>query len=101
MDADLVVLSACDTGLGRAFAGEGLLGLTRAFQFAGARVVAASLWKAPDEATAALMDAFYGEVRRGRAVDEAMAFAQRRLLDRPETAHPFFWASFVLDGDAR
>jgi len=101
VDADLVVLSACDTGLGRAFSGEGLLGLTRAFQFAGARVVAASLWTAPDEATAHLMDAFYAELRRGTAVDQALARAQRRLLGRPETAHPYFWAGFVLDGDAR
>ena len=101
VDADLVVLSACDTGLGRAFSGEGLLGLTRAFQFAGARVVAASLWTAPDEATALLMDAFYAELRQGTAVDQALARAQRRLLSRPETAHPYFWAGFVLDGDAR
>lgn len=101
VDADLVVLSACDTGLGRAFSGEGLLGLTRAFQFAGARVVAASLWTAPDDATALLMDVFYAELRRGRPADEALAGAQRRLLADAGTAHPYFWAGFVLDGDAR
>jgi CHAT domain-containing protein/Tfp pilus assembly protein PilF len=101
LDADLVVLSACDTGLGRAFAGEGLLGLTRAFQFAGARAVVASLWKAPDAATASLMEHFYGHLRRGVATDDALARAQRTVAARPETRHPFFWAGFVLDGDAR
>jgi CHAT domain-containing protein len=101
VDADLVVLSACDTGLGRTFAGEGLLGLTRAFQFAGARAVAATLWTAPDEATASLMDAFYEALRRGHPSDEALALAQRRLLASPATAHPFSWAAFVLDGAAQ
>ena len=101
LDADLVVLSACDTGLGRTFAGEGLLGLTRAFQFAGARAVAASLWKAPDESTATLMSAFYAERAKGVAADEALARAERRLLARAETAHPFYWAAFVIDGDTR
>jgi CHAT domain-containing protein len=101
VDADLVVLSACDTGLGRTFAGEGLLGLTRAFQFAGARAVAASLWKAPDEATAALMGAFYAELARGSGADVALARAEQQLLSRPETAHPFYWAAFVIDGDTR
>ncbi len=100
VDADLVVLSACDTGLGRTFAGEGLLGLTRAFQFAGARAVAASLWRAPDEATAALMEAFYTALLAGRPADEALAHAQRALTQRAETSHPFFWAAFVIDGDA-
>jgi CHAT domain-containing protein/Tfp pilus assembly protein PilF len=100
VDADLVVLSACDTGLGRAFDGEGLVGLTRAFQFAGARAVAASLWKAPDDATARLMESFYRAIREERArVDVALALAQRALLGRPETRHPFYWAGFVIDGD--
>jgi CHAT domain-containing protein len=99
VDADLVVLSACDTGLGRAFAGEGLLGLTRAFQFAGARAVAASLWKTPDAATARLMEAFYrSAVEEGVRFDAALARAQRTLIGRPETRHPFFWAAFVIDG---
>ena len=101
LDADLVVLSACETGLGRTYSGEGLLGLTRAFQFAGARAVAASLWKAPDEATATLMAAFYGQLRAGVPTDEALATAQRTLLTSPGTSHPFFWAGFVLDGDGR
>ncbi len=98
IDADLVVLSACDTGLGRAFAGEGLLGLTRAFQFAGARAVLASLWTAPDEATAGLMGAFYRRLRAGGTVDDALVTAQRDALARPESRHPYFWAGFVVDG---
>ncbi|MEZ5417298.1 MAG: CHAT domain-containing protein [Vicinamibacterales bacterium] len=99
IDADLVVLSACDTGLGRTFAGEGLLGLTRAFQFAGARAVVASLWKAPDAATAALMERFYREMASGRPAAEALATAQRALASNAATAHPFHWAGFVVDGD--
>jgi CHAT domain-containing protein len=101
LDADLVALSACDTGLGRTFGAEGLLGLTRAFQFAGARVVAASLWKAPDDATATLMAAFYAEYGRGRSPDDALARAQGALLRHADTRHPFAWAGFVLDGDSR
>jgi CHAT domain-containing protein len=98
LDADLVVLSACDTGLGRTFGGEGLLGLTRAFQFAGARAVLASLWTAPDEATAGLMSTFYRHLRAGRPIAEALAAAQRELLARSASRHPYFWAGFVVDG---
>ncbi|MEZ5416735.1 MAG: CHAT domain-containing protein [Vicinamibacterales bacterium] len=101
IDADLVVLSACETSLGRTFEGEGLLGLTRAFQFAGARAVVASLWKAPDAATAELMERFYRELAAGRPPADALTRAQRWLAARPDTAHPFFWAGFVLDGDGQ
>jgi CHAT domain-containing protein len=69
--------------------------------FAGARSVAATLWKAPDEATADLMIAFYTGLRDGEAADEALARAQRRLLESGATSHPFYWAGFVLDGAVR
>jgi len=96
--ARLVVLSACDTAGSRESGGEGLLGLTRAFQFAGAPAVVASLWRVPDKVTPDLMQAFHRHVRRGVPIDEALARAQRSMLRRPGTAHPYNWAAFVLSG---
>ena len=101
LDADLVTLSACETGLGREVSGEGLIGLTRAFQFAGARSVLASLWPVADESTAALMEAFYRARLAGQTKDEALRQAQMELRSRPEFASPFFWAAFQLVGDYR
>lgn len=97
LDAELVVLSACETGLGMEGGGEGLIGLTRAFQYAGARTVLASLWGVSDESTAALMKVFYRELRRGQPKDLALQAAQKALAGR----HPFFWAAFELEGDWR
>lgn len=99
--ADLVVLSACESALGAAVRGEGLIGLTRAFQYAGAASVAASLWRVGDASTALLMERFYTHLRAGFAKDDALAAAQRDLLIRPATAHPYHWAGFVLYGDWR
>ena len=98
LDADLVTLSACDTGLGRELAGEGLVGLTRAFQYAGARSVVASLWGVSDVSTAELMKRFYENLKLGQPKDEAMRNAQLALL-RGGSAHPFHWASFEVIGD--
>jgi CHAT domain-containing protein/tetratricopeptide (TPR) repeat protein len=100
-DADLVTLSACGTGLGREGAGEGLIGLTRAFQYAGARSILASLWGVSDRSTAALMARFYAGLRAGLPKDEALAQAQRQLLRTGEHAHPYSWAGFELNGDWR
>ena len=72
IDADLVTLSACDTGLGKEMGGEGLIGLTRAFQYAGARSVLASLWKVEDRSTAELMKRFYTYMKSGKSKDEAL-----------------------------
>src|SRR4029079_9510969 len=99
LDADLVTLSACGTGLGREAAGEGLIGLTRAFQYAGARSVLASLWAVSDRSTAALMPRFYDRLRAGVPKDVALAEAQRELLHGHEFSHPYSWAAFELNGD--
>jgi len=99
LDADLVTLSACQTGLGRELAGEGLLGLTWAFQYAGARSVLASLWEVDDASTAELMRRFYGHLGRGLSKAEALRLAQVELLRRPSTSAPFFWAAFQLMGE--
>jgi CHAT domain-containing protein/predicted negative regulator of RcsB-dependent stress response len=99
LDADLVTLSACQTGLGKELAGEGLLGLTWAFQYAGARSVLASLWEVDDASTAELMRRFYGHLGRGRSKAEALRLAQVDLLRQRPTAAPFFWAGFQLTGE--
>lgn len=102
VDADLVTLSACDSGLGKEVGGEGVVGLTRAFQYAGARSVVASLWSVPDESTAELMRRFYGHLKTGRSKDEALRAAQiGAIRGRGRAAHPSRWAAFQLHGDWR
>jgi CHAT domain-containing protein/Tfp pilus assembly protein PilF len=102
LDADLVVLSACRTALGREVAGEGLVGLTRGFMYAGARSVVASLWDVSDAATATLMTRFY----RGLFVDgltpaSALRAAQRSMAREPRWQAPYYWAGFELHGASR
>jgi CHAT domain-containing protein len=101
VDAELVTLSACDTGLGAESRGEGLLGLTRAFQSAGARSVVASLWQVRDRSTAALMVRFYEHLRDGMPKDEALRQAQLGMLRGRDLSHPHHWAAFQLYGDWR
>jgi CHAT domain-containing protein/Flp pilus assembly protein TadD len=102
LDADLVVLSACQTALGTEIRGEGLVGLARAFMYAGAPRVVASLWQVNDLATAELMKRFY----RGLLVERlrpaaALRAAQLALSRDPRWASPYYWAGFVLQGDWR
>jgi len=99
IDADLVTLSACDSGLGKEMGGEGLIGLTRAFQYAGARTVLASLWKVEDASTAELMKRFYGYLKSGKTKDEALRLAQIDLIRSPSYSQPRDWAAFELMGD--
>jgi CHAT domain-containing protein/Tfp pilus assembly protein PilF len=99
LDAGLVTLSACETGLGRLERGEGVIGLTRAFLAAGASNVMVSLWKVNDRSTALLMEEFYRRfLGEGSGSAVALARAKRTLLARPGTASPFYWAPFVLVG---
>jgi CHAT domain-containing protein len=99
-NADIVALSACSTGLGKLVNGEGVLGLTRAFFYAGARNVAVSLWNVNDSSTATLMESFYLNLRRGLPESEALREAKLSLLrsSQPTWRHPYFWAAFVLEG---
>ncbi len=101
IDADLVTLSACGTALGQELSGEGMLGLTRAFHYAGARSLLASLWTVDDEATADLMDRFYRRLRRGESKDAALRGAQVEMLAAERFSHPSLWAAFQLSGDWR
>jgi CHAT domain-containing protein/tetratricopeptide (TPR) repeat protein len=103
---DWAVLSACDTGVGSVQAGEGVLGLRRAFQIAGARTVIMSLWSVDDRATRRWMGALYeGKYRRGLSTAEAVREASRSVLReqraQKRSTHPFFWAGFVAAGDWR
>jgi CHAT domain-containing protein len=78
--------------------GEGILGLTRAFQYAGARSVLASLWEVSDASTAALMKTFYRHLAEGVPKAEALRRAQLALLRKPATSAPYYWAAFTLAG---
>ena len=99
--ADLVTLSACETGVGRLERGEGVMGLTRAFLVSGAQSVIVSLWPVNDRSTAALMESFYRSLlAHGRPRDEALAEARLALMRNRETRSPFYWAPFVLVGAA-
>ncbi|TET52663.1 MAG: CHAT domain-containing protein, partial [Anaerolineales bacterium] len=97
----LVVLSACETGLGEASVGEGVYGLRRALVIAGARSLLMSLWRVDDEATRDLMDAFYRRLRSGKGLSEALRQSQLEMIENENRAHPFFWAAFILSGDWR
>jgi CHAT domain-containing protein/tetratricopeptide (TPR) repeat protein len=99
LNADLVVLSACETGRGERVRGEGLVGLTSSLVAAGARSVVATQWMVADEASAALMVSFHEKLRGGTAKDEALRRAMVETHEEKAMRHPFFWAGFFLVGD--
>lgn len=102
LNADLVVLSACNTALGLELRGEGLVGLVDAFMRAGARSVVATQWAVPDRATARLMGGFYRRLAEGEAsVAEALRAAQVDIASTAGWDDPYFWAPFVYQGDWR
>jgi CHAT domain-containing protein len=99
LNADLVVLSACRTALGKNLRGEGVIGLTRSFLRAGASSVAATLWQVEDASTADLMIAFYANLKTSTNKASALREAKLSMLKNERLAHPYFWASFVLIGE--
>jgi CHAT domain-containing protein len=102
LPADLVVLSACETALGKNIGGEGLMGMTRAFMHAGAARVVASLWKVDDAATAELMAHFYKEIFiNGKRPAAALQSAQIHVSEQKRWRSPYYWAGFVLQGEWR
>ena len=98
--ADLVVLSACETALGEDVDGEGLVGLTWGFIYAGAKSVVASLWRVNDASTAELMRIFYdGMQRRHLLPAAALRQAQLAIAQKPQWSSPYYWAGFIIEGD--
>lgn len=96
LNADLITLSACETGLGKVNSGDDVIGLNRGFLYAGASSIVSSLWQVDDEATSMLMMSFYKHLRQ-HGKREALRLAQRETLGR--FAHPYFWAAFYLTGN--
>lgn len=121
LNADAVVLSACNTAMGKEIAGEGVIGLSRAFMLAGAKSVIVSLWSVESNSTATLMKSFYSYLKSGKSKEESLrlsreelkkqgvasnadfnrglAVVSRKHLAQAETSHPFFWAPFILIGE--
>ncbi len=100
LNADLVVLSACETGLGKQINGEGLVGLTRGFMYAGANRVVASLWKVDDAATSEVMRHFYyGMLKEGLRPAAALRQAQIEMQQQKRWADPYYWAAFTIQGE--
>lgn len=102
LPAELVVLSACQTGLGKEIKGEGLVGLTQGFMYAGARRVVVSLWNVNDKATAQLMQRFYqGMLRANLKPAAALRAAQIEMLKQKQWQSPYYWAAFTMQGEWR
>jgi len=100
LDADLVVLSACRTALGKEIHGEGLIGLTRGFLYAGASRIVSSVWNVDDRASALLMSRFYtAMLSKGLAPAAALREAQLQMLREPRWSSPHYWAAFGLQGE--
>ena len=101
LPAELIVLSACRTGLGREFKGEGLVGLTRAFMYAGAARIVVSIWDVDDKPTSELMVRFYRHMLGSTKLRPAAALraAQLEMSQDPRWRSPYFWAAFVLQGE--
>lgn len=100
LNASLAVLSACNTGIGKADSGDGVLSMSRAFTYAGVSSTIMSLWQVPDNETAEIMILFYEHLKDGKAKNEALALAKRDFItNNPLKSHPYFWAGFVVNGD--
>jgi len=98
LNAELVVLGACETGLGDIRKGEGIIGFLRAFIYAGAANLVTSQWNVNDQITSKYMIRFYEEIRSGETYSEAMQTVKKEFISNPATADPRHWAAFVLHG---
>jgi CHAT domain-containing protein len=102
LDADLVTLSACESGIGDLKRGEGFLSLARGFFYSGAASIASTLWKINDASTTTLMTSFYKNLSKGEAKDVALQNAQIEFLDNNRDnalSHPYYWSAFVISGN--
>jgi CHAT domain-containing protein len=101
LSADLVVLSSCESALGKDLEAEGIIGLPRGFLYAGAKSVIASLWKVNDKATAKLMAGLYARIKRGESPSSALRGAQLEMTRDEQWSKPYYWAAFALQGEYR
>jgi CHAT domain-containing protein len=101
LNADLVVLSACETGIGKLQRGEGIISLARAFAYAGSKSIVTSLWSVNDAKTKDLMLLFYNNLKKGKSKDAALREAKLSFINKnaQPNANPFFWAGFIGIGD--
>ncbi len=99
LNADLTVLSACQTGKGKNIQNEGVLGLPRVFFYMGSRSVISTLWRIDDKATSQFMGYFYEYYARGKSKSQALQLAKKKMM-RSRYSHPFYWAAFVLTGES-
>jgi CHAT domain-containing protein len=98
LNADLVTLSACETGLGKLYNGEGIIGLTRGFLYAGANNLIVSLWKVDDESSAYFMENFYRHYNKTGDLARSLTHTKNKMIQSAKYSHPYFWAPFVLIG---
>lgn len=100
LNADLVVLSACETGVGELNKGEGIISLARGFSYAGAKSIITTLWSINDARTKEIMESFYHFIKKGKAKDSALREAKLEFIEKNKrNAHPFYWAAFIPIGD--
>ena len=101
LNADLVTLSACETGIGELKRGEGIISLARAFAYAGAKSIVTTLWSVNDVRTSELMEHFYKNLYKGMDKDAALWQAKKDFLKAHKgmSAHPYYWAGFIPIGD--
>ena len=97
LNAEMVVLSACDTGRGKVMEGEGVANFARAFRHAGARSVVVSLWEVASDPAVEYMTLFYGHLKEGKSRAEALRLARQAI--KAKYPEPFFWAVFILHGE--
>lgn len=100
LNADLVVLSSCRSGLGKRIVGEGIIGFMRAFMYAGARSVVTTFWEINDQTTPFFMEQFYFHLGRGGRAADALRKAKLKFIESSHYAHPFYWGAFAINGDA-
>lgn len=99
LNADMVVLSACETGIGELQRGEGIISLARGFSYAGAKSIITSLWSVNDKQTPELMKHFYTNLKAGQSKDAALRQAKLTYLESSTNPEPYFWAAFIPIGD--
>jgi len=100
LNSDLVTLSACETGLGELIHGEGIVGLNRAFFYAGTSALLMTLWAVNDQASCQLMDRFYRHLRSSESIMDALRSVKLEMINSGVLSHPYYWAGFVVSGKA-